>query len=188
MKIYPNRWAAVYKQFGATAGFTLLELIVIILIISLLFAIVAPGWAALVNTQRLNAAQESVLQAMRAAQIHAKQSHLLWQASFQDANGNVQWVVHPASDVPVASLWQSLDRNVQLDEETTLQQAGGLRRVQFDHKGHINGQLGRLTLSGKAIADDPSHRVRRCVIVSTLLGVIRTGKEHATMQDGKYCY
>lgn len=73
---YLQRRAAFWKQFTSTAGFTLLELITIILIVSVLFAIMAPGWAAFMNVQRLNAAQESVLQAMRDAQSRAKQNRI----------------------------------------------------------------------------------------------------------------
>lgn len=167
----------------STHGFTLLELMVIVLIISLLFAIMAPGWVEFMNVQRLNAGQERVYQAMRDAQSRAKRTRMAWQASFQESNGVVQWAVHSVNSTPTASAWSSLDAAIRIDAETTLQQSGGMRRVQFDHEGHISGQLGRLTLSGKN-----GGKAKRCVVVSTLLGVIRTGSEHATMQDGKYCY
>lgn len=165
------------------SGFTLLELIVIVVIISILFAIMAPGWTAFLNVQRLNGGQEQVLLAMRDAQSRAKQSRVIWQASFQNPNGVVQWAIHPAGTTPAPSLWRSLDAAIQMDAETTLQQSGGVRRVQFDHEGNVNGQLGRFTLSSKF-----GGKTKRCVIVSTLLGAIRTGREHSTLQDGKYCY
>lgn len=164
-------------------GFTLLELLIIVVISSVLFAIMAPGWAAFMNGQRLNGAQDSVLQAMRDAQSHAKRSHIIWQASFQDANGVVQWAVHPANTTPTVSAWNNLDSAIQMDAETTLQPSSSIRKVQFDHEGNVNGLLGRLTLSSKN-----GGKVKRCVIVSTLLGVVRTGSEQSTMQGGKYCY
>lgn len=176
-----NAWQAGIHL--PTNGFTLLELIVIVLILSILFATMAPAWGSFLNVQRLNASQERVYQAMRDAQSRAKQNRIVWQASFQNPNGVVQWAVHPVNTTPIASMWNSLDAAIQLDAETTLQQSGGIRRVQFDHEGHVNGQLGRLTLSGKN-----GSKAKRCVVVSTLLGVLRTGSEHSTMQDGKYCY
>ena len=135
------------------------------------------------TVQRLNVSQNSVLQAMRDAQSRAKQNHIVWQASFQTANGIVQWAIHPASTTPTPSLWSSLDTNVQIDSETTLLQSGSLYRVQFDHQGNVNGQLGRLTLSGKS-----GDKAKRCVIVSTLLGALRTGGDHTTKDNGKSCY
>ena len=165
------------------AGFTLLELMMIAAIVGILFALMAPGWTSFMTVQRLNTGQEQVLLAMRDAQSRAKQSRVLWQASFQNPDGVVQWVVHPAATTPIPSLWNSLDPAIQIDVETTLQQSGAVRRVQFDHEGNVNGQLGRLTLSSKV-----GGKAKRCVVVSTLLGAIRTGKEHTALQDGKACY
>lgn len=185
MKTNPYCRTALAKQFSkpSAAGFSLLELLVIIIMISTLCAITSSGWVTFVNGQRLNAAQETVLQAMHNAQSRAKQSRILWQASFQDPDGVVQWAIHPASVTPTASFWNRLDANVQIDAETTLQQSSGIRKVRFDHKGEVNGQLGRLTLSGKN-----GGKAKRCVIVSTLLGKLRTGTDHETKQDGKSCY
>jgi prepilin-type N-terminal cleavage/methylation domain-containing protein len=165
------------------AGFTLLEVIVVVAIIGILFASVVPIWTSFMTVQRLNMGQEQILLTMRETQSRAKQSHTIWQASFHSLNGVVQWVSHPASSTPVDSLWSSLDSAIRMDAETTLQQSGGIRKVQFDHEGNVNGQLGRLTISGKV-----GGKAKRCVIVSTLLGVIRTGREHSTLQDGKACY
>jgi Tfp pilus assembly protein FimT len=165
------------------AGFTLLEVIIIVAIIGILFASVVPVWTSFMTVQRLNMGQEQILLAMRDAQSRAKQSRIIWQASFQNLNGVIQWAVHPAGVTPAPSLWSSLDSSIQMDAETTLQQSGGIRKVQFDHEGNVNGQLGRLTVSGKV-----SGKTKRCVVVSTLLGVIRTGREHSTLQDGKSCY
>ena len=176
-----SRWSTA-KQLRP-AGFTLLEAVTVVAIVGILFALAVPGWASFITLQRLNGGQEQVLLAMREAQSHAKHSHVIWQASFQNANGVVQWAVHPASITPMPSLWSSLDSAIQMDAETTLQQSGEVRRVQFDHEGNVNGQLGRLTLSSKM-----GGKMKRCVVVSTLLGAVRTGKEHTTLQDGKYCY
>lgn len=164
-------------------GFTLLELTVVISVIGVLFAIAAPGWLTLLSRQQLNTAQSEVYQAMRAAQEKATQQHLTWEMGVREREGVVQWAVYPANAVPPDPLWKSLDPNIRLDAETTLQSFNSLRRVQFNYRGHVNGQLGRLTLSSKA-----GGTAKRCVLVSTLLGAIRTGSEHSTAVDGKRCY
>ncbi|MBD2073843.1 prepilin-type N-terminal cleavage/methylation domain-containing protein [Phormidium sp. FACHB-592] len=185
MKIKPHYRTALAKQFSQppAAGFSLLEMIVAIVVSSTLFAIMAPSWAELVKLQRLNAAQERVLQVMYDAQNRAKHKRIAMQASFRNPDGVIQWAIHPASVAPTAALWSRLDANVKMDDETTLQQSGGVRRVQFDHDGTVNGSLGRLTLS--AIS---GGKAKRCVIVSTLLGKLRTGTEHPTQKDDKFCY
>lgn len=176
-------WCAEKQLPSTEFGFTLLELLVVVVMLSTLFAIAAPGWAAFVNGQRLNVAQDQAYQAIRDAQSSAKQHHIAWQASFQNANGIVQWATHPVGSTPTASLWHSLDSTIQLDSETTLPESGGIYRIQFDHSGQIKGQLGRLTLSDKV-----NGKAKRCVIASTLLGVIRVGQDHPKPQNEKYCY
>ncbi len=184
MKTNPHYRAVLAQQFSKppAAGFSLLELIVAIVISSTLFAIMAPSWAELVKLQRLNAAQERVLEVMYDARNRAKQNRLVMQASFRNPDGVIQWAIHPASVTPTAALWNRLDANVQMDDETTLQQSSGIRRVRFDYDGTVNGQLGRLTLSSNG------GKAKRCVIVSTLLGKLRTGAEHPTKKDDKFCY
>ncbi len=135
------------------------------------------------NDSRLNAAQAEVYQAMRDAQSTARRNHIHWQFSSREWNEVVQWSIHPTSSIPSNAFWKNLDPAIRLDAETTLQLSNGVRRVQFDENGNVNGQLGRLTLSIKT-----GGKSKRCVIVSTLIGVIRKSRDQPQLQDGKYCY
>lgn len=178
-----NRASLLWLDAGSVGGFTLLETIVVLMIIGILFAIVAPAWNHLLNVQRLNTAQEEIFQAIRTAQSNAKLNRIDWQFSLRSANGTVQWAIHSKA-APVSEVsWNSLDSSVRLDEETSLDLEREIRRVQFNERGSVNGQLGRVTLSGNI-----GGRTKRCVIVSTLLGAIRNGTDHTAARDGKYCY
>ncbi len=169
---------------SASSGFTLLEMLVVILIIAVLGAIASPSWLAFINTRRLNIAQDQVYQAMRQAQSQAKKNKLKWQASFQVEDGIVQWAVHAATVNPADAQWNSLDANIQLDAETSLQRVGTIRRIQFDYMGNVTPPLGRVTLSS-----ENSGQVKRCVFVSTILGAMRTAKERDQPDDnGRFCY
>lgn len=73
---------------------------------------------------------------------------------------------------------------MRLDAETTLQESNGIKQIQFDYRGSVSKPpLGRITLSSKS-----GGKAKRCVIVSTILGAMRTAKEHPTTNNGKYCY
>ena len=97
-----SRWYSVNRL--QPAGFTLLEAVIIVTIVGILFALMAPGWTSFMTLQRLNTGQEQVLLAMREAQSRAKQSRGIWQASFQNVNGVVQWVIHPAGVMPAPAV------------------------------------------------------------------------------------
>ncbi|MDF5709004.1 MAG: type II secretion system protein [Nostoc sp. S4] len=168
----------------SNSGFTLPEILVIVVLIGILASLGIPNWMAFVATSRLNTAQNEVYYAMRQAQRQATKEKLTWQASFREQNGIVQWAVHPATVNPSNANWNNLDSNVRLDPETTLEQTNGIKQIQFSHKGNVKEPpLGRITLSSKS-----GGKAKRCVIVSTILGAMRLEKDHVTAKDNKYCY
>lgn len=170
---------------SSISGFSLPEVLAVVLSLGVLAGLVLPNWLVFVDTQSLNKAQSEVYNAIRQAQSQASKDKLSWQASFRENNGIVQWAIHPADVSPTAASWNNLDSRVLLDSETTLQQSSGVRRIQFDHQGNVRQPpLGKITLSHKS-----RTRVKRCVYVSTILGAMRMAKERGTANSsGDYCY
>ncbi len=164
-------------------GFTLLEMMVVMLLLTALAAIAAPAWLAFLSRQELQVGHEQAAQAIRQAQINARQHRLIWQFSVREVNQQVQWAIHPAHRTPIADEWQSLSRGIRLDAETSLTLSRGTYQVQFNAAGHVNGALGRLTLFSQT---DP--RLKRCTMISTLLGAIRSSENQRTPLAGFWCY
>jgi prepilin-type N-terminal cleavage/methylation domain-containing protein len=168
----------------SSRGFTLIEMIAVVLMMGILSAIVAPSWLAFIKTRHLNVAQNQVYQAMRTAQSQAKKEKLTYHASFREQNNIVQWAVHPATIDSSNAQWNNLDVSVQLDAETTLKLSDGVRQVPFDYIGSVKPPFGRITLSSKS-----GGKAKRCVFVSTILGAMRTAKENSKPDSGnRYCY
>lgn len=154
-------------------GFTLVEVLIVTTLLGLLTAIAAPGWLQFVNQQRLKQANDRIYLALRTAQSQARQTNSRWQASFRQNEAQLEWAIHPADIELTEVYWESIPTDIQFDaDNTTLARDGEVRRVQFSDRGHVVGQLGRVTLIHP---DYP--RAKRCTFVSTLLGAIRQTKD-----------
>ena len=153
-----------------TAGYTLIEVLVVVIMAGVLAAISAPSMLGLIERQRLNSANSEIYQAMRQAQSRAKQEKVTWQVSFREQSGVSQWAVHRADTAPAA--WNGLSSNIEIDDSnTTFLPQSSIWSVQFDFKGNPARGLNdvrRITLN-----TNQNTQMKRCVFVSTLLGAMR---------------
>lgn len=161
------------------SGFTIVELLVVIVAIAILAAIANPTWQVILKRQRLNSAQAEALNIIRQAQYKAKSEKRVWEASFRKSDRYIQWSVHPATDTETNRTWNYLlsENSDQIDidqTKTTLRHSDGSYNIQFQYKGRVNGQLGRITFMSPGAND---RAIRRCVFVSTLLGAMRTDSD-----------
>jgi type II secretory pathway pseudopilin PulG len=80
LKILHNSAAKPSPKFNNTAsrkneaGFTIIELLIIVLILGIFASIAAPSWLAFINRQRARTVNDRVLQTLRSAQSEAKRS------------------------------------------------------------------------------------------------------------------
>jgi prepilin-type N-terminal cleavage/methylation domain-containing protein len=59
-------------RYSKSLGFTLLEVLVVMIMVGILSAIAAPSWLGFVSNQRINASQTKIFQAIKVAQSDAK--------------------------------------------------------------------------------------------------------------------
>ncbi|MGB7087169.1 MAG: prepilin-type N-terminal cleavage/methylation domain-containing protein [Phormidesmis sp.] len=164
-------------------GFTLIELLVVIVVVGIVAAITAPVWLRFLAKHQVTSARDQIRQGVLQAQAKSQQESISWQFSVRDGADGVEMTTHRTTTSPATASWEALNDAVTLDGETNFATAGDVYYVRFDEKGNVKFRLGRVTLSSRRFTD-----IKRCVIVSTLIGATRTAQEQTIPDDGKYCY
>ncbi|WP_260445922.1 Tfp pilus assembly protein FimT/FimU [Nostoc sp. UCD120] len=189
------------------AGFTLLELIVVMVMIGILAAIAAPGWLAFVNRQKVNKVNDAVLAALQEAQREAKNKKLSYTVSFQKNTTTQNAEVAVYNTNAGSPTWKPLGADVGISSDKfllganlTSQNTAGSSvsytlsastKITFDYMGTLpNASFGTPVAPSTeppglkivvAVPSSPNSTspssVKRCVIVKTLLGSMLTAKD-----------
>lgn len=177
-------------KFKSTAGYSLIEVLVVVSLMGVALTLAVPGMTAFTYRQRLNTANREIYQALRAAQGEGIRRKQVWQVSLRkNTNGVVQWAKHNESTSLGSLVWHDLDKNIQIDEANTrsTEVEGGVWTIGFDHNGHVvdpnkemeqGNLIPQFTLMLAKYVDKNNEFSRRCVSIETIVGAMRVQKDN----------
>lgn len=196
------------------SGFSLLEVVVVVVMIGILSAIAAPSWLSFSKRQKINKVNDVIVSAIQEAQGEAKRRKLGYSVSFITDNNIPKIAVHPKDSAP-NDYWRVLGEglgiqsglivlgtnltatNTTTSSSTVSYASTTAKTITFDYTGALDllvktntnsltsvqtnkiGDKGLIIAISLAKPGSPTEStgVKRCVIVKTLLGSIKTGKD-----------
>jgi prepilin-type N-terminal cleavage/methylation domain-containing protein len=180
-------------------GFTLMEVLVVVVMIGILSAIASPSWLAFAKRQGVSKANDAILAALQEAQRQAKNKKTSYSVSFISNSNIPQIAVYPVGITPT---WRNLGGDLGIDSKQILmgtnlsaENTAGTSvsynsttqvTITFDYMGTLpKADFGSTEPSGlklivatpKAGSTTQASGFKRCVIVKTLLGSMLTAKD-----------
>ena len=198
------------RSIRSDAGFTILEILILLTLIGIFSAIAAPSWLMFINNHRLKQSLDRAYWGMEVAQSNAKRDKTSWQASFKQVEENIQLAIHKSDISPAqvpANEWKSLEYQIRINPKDTtfrkvnentneVKENGTVWRAMFNYRGcpiyNKTDECGLTSLQAKGnltISHPNLPKGDRCVIISTLLGHTRTSeRQKKANQYGRFCY
>ena len=194
LKLLHNSAAKPSPNFNKTAsrkgdgGFTILEVLVIVLVVGILSSIAAPSWLAFINRQRVRTVNDRVFQSLRLAQSEAKRTKRDITIIFDTndplkvtfypplSTGSGKQELNPGGEVKAGQVKLAViggDTTPPAPPAPTLTATQKSLTFKFDGAFDANSLP---TLPFKVSVSTVNGAAKQCAIVETIIGGMRTAE------------
>ncbi|NEO56045.1 MAG: type II secretion system protein [Okeania sp. SIO3B5] len=192
--IFPTTKTKVLAQTQKDSGFTMLELIIVVLVIGILSAIAAPAWNAFIDRQRIRTVNDDVLRVLQKAQLEAKRRKDDVKIEFLSVDPprvdieGIEQSLNPTGDIKAGMIelvvLECQPDGKDDDGNCTDYEPDTDNSITFDFTGAVDDEDTPQEIPFVVTVSRPNGQ-RRCVFVQTLLGGMRTDEGEFT--SGKGC-
>jgi prepilin-type N-terminal cleavage/methylation domain-containing protein len=195
LKLLHNSAAKASPKFNKTAskkgdgGFTLLEVLIIVLILGIFASIAAPSWLAFINRQRVRTVNDRVFQSLRLAQSEAKRTKRDITITFSAPSVDPPTVTF---NPPLATggSTQTLDGGGEI-KPGTIKLVFNAPSITFDYLGNVNplppDPVDPNVRRFVATVSTVKGAAKQCAIVETIIGGMRTAEGEFNATTGQGC-
>jgi len=211
LKILHNSAAKPSPNFNKTAsrkgdgGFTILELLVIVLVLGILSSIAAPSWLAFINRQRVRTVNDRVLQSLRTAQSEAKRSKrdikITFDTTVDPPTATIDTIpprINSMTGLPNPLRTETFNGGGEIKPRTIVLAFNKpdstnpkTSSLVFDYQGNLSNTPFVVTVApfdtSVPSGLGPNTKGKQCVIVETILGGMRTDEGEFNTATGQGC-
>jgi Tfp pilus assembly protein FimT len=175
------RWLTNTRLKQSDRGYTIIELLVIVIMLGVLSAIAAPGWLGFINRQRVRTVNDRVFQSLRTAQSEAKRTKQPVTIKFDKS-------VDPPTvtfDPPLATggSTQTLNaggeikpRTIELTFNKPDATNPNISSIVFDYQGKLATGTTPFYVTVAPFGSASNTSAKQCAIVETIIGGMRTAE------------
>ena len=160
------------------AGFTLVEVLVVVIIAAILAGIAAPSWLSYLNRQRAGSVRSDLSSAIRSAQQDAIQKRQAVDLKFSNDGGTPTLLVNGLPQPLGSDSRNSGNLSLSVYSVNTAGTKTAQTEIKFDYQGLPTGKDLELpfVISIKPEGVSDTSDARQCVIVANLLGSLKTAQ------------